>query len=151
MRAGGERFARFAPHPHPGLGGAVMDGENDEMLEAGLRQGAVQFQPCGVVGQLAIGTRTLPRGKAALFGDGGERIVDFADTEREFLAGGFPAEFLNEQLREIAALQQRAGALEVERHRSIFADTERADDFGFAGFGVVLWNAQPVFLLKRED
>ena len=99
-----------------------MGRENDEMLETGLRQGAVQFQARAVVRQLAIGARARPRGKTALLCDGGEGIVSLANAKREFLAGGFPAEFLDEQLREIAALEQRAGALEVEGHRVIMKE-----------------------------
>jgi hypothetical protein len=116
MGPGGERFAGFASHPHPRLPGTVVGGKNDEMLETGLRQGAVQLQPRGVVGQLTIGTRTPPRGKAALFGNGPERIVGPANAERQFLVGGFPAKLLDKQFCEIAALEERAGALEVERH-----------------------------------
>ena len=51
VRAGREWAARFAAHPHPGLLGEVAGGEYDEMLEAGLGQGAVEFQPRGVIRQ----------------------------------------------------------------------------------------------------
>ena len=62
-----------------------------------------------------------------------------------------PAEFLDEQLCEISLLQEGAGALEVEGHELIFADAERANDFGFAGLDVIFWDAEPVFLVQRED
>ncbi len=36
-------------------------------------------------------------------------------------------------------------------HASVFANSEGADDFGFAGFHVVLRDAEAVFLVERED
>ena len=91
-----------------------------------------------------------PGGEAAFLGDGGEGIIGFTGAERELLAARLPAEFLDKQLGEIPVLQERAGALEVEGHRSIFADAERADDFGLAGFDVILRDAEAVFPGSRS-
>ncbi len=41
--------------------------------------------------------------------------------------------------------------MEIEWHRSIFTDAKGANDFGFAGFGIVFRDAKPVFLMERED
>ena len=86
------------------------------MLEAGLRQRAVELQAGIVVGQAAIGAGAEPGGEAAFFGDGSEGVVGFAGAEREVLAAGLPAQFLNEQFGKSAAMEERAGALEVEGH-----------------------------------
>jgi hypothetical protein len=72
-------------------------------------------------------------------------------VEDELLAGRFPAEFFDEELGQVAALQERAGAWEVEWHRSVFADSEGANNPWFAGLDIVLGHAQTVFLVERED
>ena len=67
------------------------------------------------------------------------------------MPAGLPAEFFDEELGEVAALEERAGVLEVEGHRSVLPDAEGADDFRFAGFDVVLRDAEAVFLVEGED
>src|SRR5208283_5409061 len=52
---------------------------------------------------------------------------------------------------QIPTLQQGARALEVEWHRSIFSDAKRANDFWFAGFDILLRDAEPVLLVEREN
>ena len=78
----------------------------------------------------------------------GEGVIAFTGAKRELLAARFPAEFFDEELGQIAALQERAGALEVERHWSVSPNSERTDDFGFAGLDIVLGHAQAVFLVE---
>ena len=101
VSAGGERFARFAADPHPGLAGAVAGDEDDEMLEAGLGEFSVEFEAGGVVGQAAAGRFAEPGGEAAFLGDGGEGVVGFPGAEGELLAGGLPAEFFDEELGQV--------------------------------------------------
>ena len=146
--AGGERFALLAAHPHPGLAGAVAGDEDDEMLEAGLGEFAVELKACGVVGQAAAGRFAEPGGEAALLGERGECVVRFSGAESELLVARLPAEFFDEERGQVALLQKRAGPREVEWHRSIFADSEGANDFGFAGLDVILGHAQAVFLVE---
>ena len=43
VRFGRQGAAGFAADPHPGLLGAFLGGEHDEMLEAGLGEGAVEL------------------------------------------------------------------------------------------------------------
>ncbi len=50
---------------------------------------------------------------------GGEGIVGFPSAEGEFLASRLPAEFFDEELGQIALLQERAGAGEVRWHEII--------------------------------
>ncbi len=108
--AGSERFALFAAHPHPGLAGVVAGDENDEMLEAGFGQFAVELEAGGVVGQTAARRFAEP---------GGEGIVGFPSAEGEFLASRLPAEFFDEELGQVALLQERVGEGEVRWHEII--------------------------------
>ena len=104
-----------------------------------------------MIGQAAIGARAKPGGKTTFLGDGREGMVGVTGAKNQLLAAGLPAEFLDKQLGETPAVQEGAGALEVERHRSVFTDAEGADDFGFAGFDVILRDAQAVLLMEGED
>ena len=146
--AGRERLARFAADPHPGLAGAVAGDEDDEMLEAGFGEFAVELEPRGVVGQAASGRFAEPGGEPALLGNRGEGVVGFSGAQGELFAARFPAEFLNDELGQVAALQEWAGAGEVEWHRSVSADSEGTNNPWFAGLDIVLGHAQAVFLVE---
>ena len=86
------------------------------MLEAGLGEFAVELKAGGVVGQATTGRFAEPGGKAAFLGDGGEGVVGLPGAEGELLAGRLPAEFFDEELGQVALLEERAGAGEVEWH-----------------------------------
>jgi hypothetical protein len=114
--AGRQGAAGFAADPDLGLPPEVGGGEYDEMFKAGLRQGAVEFQARGVIRQVAVSPGAQPSGEATLLGDGREGIIGFSGTKGQLLAAWLPAEFLDEQLGEVSAMEERAGALEVEGH-----------------------------------
>ena len=63
-----------------------------------------------MVGQTAAGRFAEP---------GGEGIVGFPSAEGESLASRLPAEFFDEELGQVALLQERAGAGEVRWHEII--------------------------------
>jgi hypothetical protein len=83
----------------------VPSGKDDEMLETGLGEGAVELQPRGVIGQAPIRAGAKPSGETAFLGDCREGKVSFSCAERELLATMLPTEFLNKQLGEISALK----------------------------------------------
>lgn len=124
MGARGERLAGFAPDPYPRLLGTVAGDEDDEMLEAGLGQFAVELQAGGVVGQAAVGRFAKPGEETPFFCDCSEGVFGFPGAQRELLARWFPSEFINKELRQGAALQKRSRARKVEGHMSVVANSE---------------------------
>jgi hypothetical protein len=93
-----------------------LGGDAIEMLETGLGKGAVELQPCGVIGQGRVSAGAKPGGEAAFLSDGREDKISFPRAERELLAAWLPAKFLDKQVGKIPALQEGASTLEVEVH-----------------------------------